>query len=372
MHPELDQQSEEPKPKAFEVDNRRPEHTDSPPIVPEQPHVPVSQPAIQPDLPPAVAQSAVPQKEAVNATLIILQWLTYAFWGWTVLALSVLTYTVLAFFMIGNADIGGFTPYGIAAVMVLLPISLVCDLFYSRREPAKKVGAGVWLMVLHAVLFALFGIGSLIFAVFEIVQLLTSSTDSTAIQVGLYSALIIAVYYALTFFRTLNPSKFGWVKRVYKMIMLISVGIIVLLGLVGPVAKERTLRDDKLIESNLGSVERAISSYSFANKKLPADLGVLNLKDDAKKLVDRKLVVYKPQTGVKTVNAYDGITYKELTSPLTYRYELCATYKYASNDYTYRDYPSYKIEDEYTSNVDTFDHPAGEICYKLETTGYDY
>ncbi len=338
---------------------------------PEQPHVPVPQPAIQPDLPP------VPQKEAANATLIILQWLTYAFWGWLVLALSFLTATVLESF-IGNADTGGFTPYGIAAVTVLLPISLVCDSFYSKREPAKKVGAETWLMVLHAVLFALFGIGSLIFAVFAGVQLLTSSTDSTATQVSLYSALIISVYYGLTFFRTLNPSKFGWVKRVYKMIMLISVGIIVLLGLVGPVAKERSLRDDKFIESNLGSVEQAISSYASANSKLPADLGVLDLKGDAKKLVDRKLVTYKPQAGVTTEDdynaesdGYNGTTDdNKLSSLIKYRYELCVTYKHESNNYG--DYTSYQNKDKYTSYVSTYDHPAGETCYKLETTDYDY
>lgn len=72
------------------------------------------QPAYQQPLAPPTA--ILPSN---NIGIMVLQWLTYAFWGWTVLALSILTTTIVAS-LIDKAETGGFTPYGIASVLVFI------------------------------------------------------------------------------------------------------------------------------------------------------------------------------------------------------------------------------------------------------------
>ena len=320
------------------------------------------------------SQQPAPAAHApVNAGLVVLQWLTYAFWGWTVLALSVLTSLVVANF-IADADIGSGAAYGIAAVIVLLPISYICDYFYSKKEPQHKTGAETIVMVIHAVLFALFGIGSLVVSVFSVVSLLTSSTDSKTTTVSLICGLIIAVYYGITFLRTLNPVMFSRITRYYKLFMLITIGIIALLGIIGPVAKERTLRDDRLIVNELSNVNESIRTYTSNKSKLPASLSDLQLEGDAKKLVDNKLVTYKPGSVIKTDTSTDDYSLPSSNSYTTevYGYELCVTYKEKSGS-SYADYGDSKAntdDDGYLTYLSIYQHPAGNVCYKLKSNAY--
>lgn len=328
--------------------------------------------------------AAAPIKEPTNPGLIILQWLTYAFWGWTVLALSFLTTSVVANF-ISDADGGGSASYGIAAVLVLLPLSFILDSFYAKKEPAKKTGAEVWVMVIHAVIFALFGIGALIAAVISVVVLFTSSGGSEGAKISLISALIIAVFYALTFLRTLNPAALRFIQAKYKWAMLLTVGIIALLGLVGPVAKDRATRDDRLIAAEVPNLTSSISDYARTNKKLPADLKTLDLQDDAKQLVDRGLVEYKPEANTPPPSSTrsNGTTARGLStstynfnssadSSQTFRYQLCVDYKekQGSNSSYGSSSDSDADDDGYRTYLYVYDHPAGNVCYKMKTTNY--
>ncbi|HEX8226657.1 MAG TPA: hypothetical protein VF572_02200 [Candidatus Saccharimonadales bacterium] len=329
-------------------------------------------------------------REPVNAGLIVLQWLTYAFWGWTVLSLSVLTTMVISHF-IADGDTGGFMPYGIAAILVLLPLSYVCDRFYSRQEPAKKVGAEVWVMVVHAVVFALLGIGALITSVISAVLLVTGTTSSDAAKVALFSGLIIFVYYLLTFLRTLNPIRFRPYVWKYPMIMLVSVGVIALVGIAGPLARERSTRDDRLISSEINTVTDAISNYTTRNNALPSSLEALDLKDDARKLVDGGLLEYTPGSEVTPsdlplydveqgpATSHPGASIKQpdfadrsqIESGTTYRYQLCATFAKESKDYSKYSSGGDAPDDEgYLTYVSAYDHPAGRHCYKIKTNTY--
>lgn len=326
---------------------------------------------LQPTQPPVAAPHA-----PVNAGLVVLQWLTYAFWGWTVLALSFLTSLVVANF-IASADIGSGAAYGIAAVIVLLPISYICDHFYSKREPQHKTGAETIVMVIHAVLFALFGIGSLVVSVFSVVSLLTTSTDSKATTVSLICGLIIAVYYGITFLRTLNPAGLSRITRHYKLFMLVTISIIAVLGIVGPVAKERSLRDDRLIVNELPNVNNAIKAYHSKNSKLPASLDDLDVDGDSKRLIDNNLATYKPGSAIKSTynDNYPSSSYSSSSSiggsvAADYSYELCVNYKEKSSD-LYGSSSSKDTDAEgYTTYLSTYDHPAGKVCYKLRTSDY--
>jgi len=335
------------------------------PINPAQPSTPPA--------PPAPPTAPTPTTPPASAGIIILQWLTYAFWGWTVLALSALTAAVLSN-MIADADTGGFTPYAIAAVLVLLPIALVCDHLYSKHEPEKKMGGAMIVMVIHAVIFGLLGVGSLIWSAFNIVALMTSSTDHPGLQVSLYSSLIVTVYFAVTFVRTLSPVRFKWIRRAFQIFMLTSITIIAILGIVGPVASANKTKDDKLIQNNIYSVTTAISSYSRTNKKLPESLNDLSLNGDSKKLVEKNLLRYTPNTyqaptplnstknTTTTKPTTTSTTYSSLSTTSTYYYTLCATFKQKSSGYSDNDNYSYG-QDEYSTTVSVYRHPAGEVCY---------
>jgi len=316
---------------------------------------------------------------AVNSPgLIVLQWLTYAFWGWTVLTMCTLTVSVLANFITG-AETGGFTPYAIAAVLVLLPISIACDVFYSKQEPQKKAGAASIVMVIHAVLFAIFCIGAVIAIVFSLVSMLTSSSDPSGKQVFLYSAMIITVLYAAVFLRTINPHRLTMIRRFFIIFMTVVVGIIAVLGVVGPVAHERATRNDKLITSNLNSLKSQIDSYADKSNKLPDSLNDLELTGDTKALVEKDLVEYTPNTqqpATSYTRPYTSSKTKtETYSRTTYYYQLCVNYakKFKTrygNSYARSDSDD---GDGYLSYLNvSSNHDAGEKCYKVKATDNNY
>jgi uncharacterized membrane protein YqjE len=327
----------------------------------QQPEEPVSPVASTPtpDLATTPATPVVPvadtSQHSTSPGLLILQWLTYAFWGWTILALSVLTTTVYSS-LINKEDVGGFVPYGVAAVLVLLPISFICDSFLVGKESEKKRGPEIIIMVIHAVIFALFGIGSLIVATIALVILFTSSGESRGALVSLASALTVAVFYLLTFVRTLRPKILWNFATWFRFIMAATTAIIVILAFVGPVAQERATKTDRLIEDNMYQVNTAIQNYVNDNKELPDNLGQLTLSGEGpKKLVDDNIVTYKPE-GVYT----DNSTYSDNSS---FKYQLCVNYTQKDGGYD----SSNRYDGEYSSYVDTSGHPAGNVCYKLYT-----
>lgn len=306
----------------------------------------------------------------VSAGTIVLQWLTYAFWGWTILALSSLIVSVLLFF-VSRQDVSGFAPFGIATVLVLLPLAAVCDFYYSKQEPVKKTGASAVVMVIHAVIFALCAIGSIILAVFTAVQMFVSSETNANSQVALFSALIIAVLYGAAFARTLNPPNLQAITKRFTLFMVGVIGVIIILTIVGPVFKERATRDDRLLEASISPVSSAISDYARSNNKLPSSLNEVELRDKADEAVKKGLIEYKPNTQSASTEL-DNLRSSRLStlSRTTYYYQLCVKYKAESASYSNRSsLSSLNRSEEYTTYPSTYSHPAGNVCYKLRT-GY--
>ena len=325
------------------------------------------------------AGDSAPQKTSGSDGLIVLEWLTYAFWGWTVFALSILTGLIVQSYVGKGGYIGGnnFTLYSLASVLVLLPVSFVCETLYVKRESSNKAGGSLAIMAIHAVLFALFGIGSVIAAAWSIVQMLTSSSSNNGATVALITSLIIAVYYAATFLRTLNFKAIPWLVKYYRFFMLITIGIMTILGIVGPMAKERAVRNDKLIESGLSSVSTAINKYASNKNQLPNNLSDLTLSGDAQKLVNDKLVEYKKESNTTSKDSSNNSLSSKYSSyssysVLTLRYQLCVTYKEKSSSPAYIEDigNTYDTSDGYSSYLSTYGHKAGNVCYKLKTSYY--
>lgn len=339
----------------------------------ELPPLPVPPQGVPPQgdpYPPALVPTPEPSQASNpenSPGTIILQWLTYAFWGWTTLSLGVLLVTVLAY-MLNRIQTGEFTPYGIAAVLVLLPISVVCDLFYSKNEPEKKTGAAAIVMVIHAVIFALFAIGSLIWFVFALVSLTTSRTDTAPTMVQLVSTIIIAILYAATLLRTIKPTRLQWIPKAYTLFMLLVSAIVIILALVGPVAGAQLTKNDRLISENIGTITTSIREYAKTNNKLPEELSQLTVNNaNAKKLISDNLIAYTPNTKAPTVPA--GSSKLNKYTVTRFYYTMCVDYKKSAAERTGSDrvYGT-DLQEEYDTSPNVYNYPAGKVCYKIVTS----
>jgi competence protein ComGC len=274
------------------------------------------------------------------------------------MALLFISSMVMSFY-ITNTDISSTLPYSMAAVLVLLPISLICEFLYRKREPTKKVGASSVIMIIHAVLFALFGVGALVVIVLNAVKLFISGStlENTSAQVFMYVAGIMFVVFAVLFFRTVIPANLLKFRLVISLFMVaVSISLIAVAA-IGPVNREIQTKNDKLIEDNLSYVVSAVEQYYVENNKLPDSLSNITLRGDAAKLQSEKLVSYINETSSGPTK-YSGL-----------KYQLCVNYVKADeeiNPYMQYDYPK-NSSDGYSSYANTYGHAAGKVCYKLTT-----
>ena len=292
---------------------------------------------------------------------LLVQWLMYAFYGWTILALNYLIGSDIFHYLGGNSSssLDGAAIYAVTASLVLLAIAVTANLVYAKREPQQKSGAASAIMIIHALIFAILGILSLIAAVFILVAfLMNSSGDGKAAFSGIATALFSFLLYAMAFVRTINPLKFKWVNKAYLYSMLGLTGIFVVLSIFGPVAASFKGKNDVLIENNIYSIYDAINQKTSTDGTLPTSLGSVMLSGDPKLLVDRNLVTYIPNS-LTTSNQYE------------FYYELCATYALASPGFkssNARPQDPTRIEN-YSSSPDFYSHPSGKYCYLTYTAG---
>jgi len=289
---------------------------------------------------------------------IVLQWLTYAFWGWTVLAMSFLTAAVIAYF-INDTNSADAIVYGIAGIAVLMPISIICDYFYKKHEPVKKTGSASIVMVIHAVIFALFGVGAIIAAVFSVVALMLATGDTKSYYTTIFSSIIIAVLYAAVLLRTLNPRKMPWVRRFFPISMVIVIGVIGIIGILGPFMGQKSIKNDQMKEAAISNVSGDIETYVSENKQLPDNLDTIknNANDDAKVLLENGSITYKKSSNLT------GQSLASLANS-NYYYQLCAKFDKASKDSTNKK-NSYS-----SSDLDNAYHDKGDYCYQIKVTNY--
>jgi hypothetical protein len=308
----------------------------------------------------SIATEPVANKPAANTPgVIILQWLSYAFWGWLILAIIWLLGVILADAILGTSDTG-MIPYAIAAGIVLLPIAFLTDFFYRKHEPTKKTGVAMVIMVIHAVLFALLAIAALIVMVFNSLNALIETSNSIDEQlVTIFTAIGATILYTAAFIRTLNPFKSKKPVFAYSVAMVATTSLLIVFAIVGPLVQTLATKDDRRIEQNLSSVNQSINSYIQSNEKLPASLNeVTYSNDEATLLVEDGLVRY---------GAEKSIASEYNKNRIEHRYQLCVTFKEKdASKYSSRDYSS--ANNDYSSYVSVYGHAKGEVCYKLSET----
>jgi len=339
---------------------------------------------------PLIPEEVPKAKETNTPGVFVLQWLTYAFWGWTILGVAYLV-SITASFMLQGGDfsrpIEEPVAYGVAAVLVLLPVALLCDIFYSRLEAEHKKGASSVIMVIHAVLFALLGIGTLIAIAFSLVNMLLSGYRIGP-QVVLITALFMFALYMLTLVRTVRPFIAKKFRLIFKIVMAVIVIGVCVWGVVGPVAAAARTKDDRAVNQALSTLSSSIGSYVSSKNALPKDLnevmatkeGYYDTQDwtSIKDVVNKGLITYTPNIkppkdngSINPIPLDSGSTgIKRPSSNKVYYYELCGTYKYEGNDEIYRSNPSFDAT-EYSTYIPSTNHTAGKNCYKLQTIDYN-
>lgn len=307
---------------------------------------------------PAHANSPVPAAKA-SAGVIALQWLSYAFWFWLIGSLTALISITLSTIIL-DISAGPTIPYFIAATIVLLPTAFLTDFFYRKHETPHKQGGPAVIMILHVVLFALFAIGTLIGAVFVGLNLLMDAPlEADGRHVSLWALFITAALFGATLFRVLNPTKSKAVTLWYSLSMVAVSIVFIVLAFIWPFGQSVAARDDKLLGSGLPTIVSSISDYVSNNDQLPDSLSDLTLGGDGKQIVDRNLVEYKNE-GLNT--QYSSLYSKQ------YNYQLCVNYvkKSSTSSYSY----DTSSGDSYKSYLNDYNHPAGNVCYKLYASNY--
>jgi hypothetical protein len=332
-----------------------------------------------------------------SPAILVLQWLSYAFWGWFGVSLSVLAGITFGYFIAGSDATfwGDSLAYPLAAVIVMLVISLVTDFFYARHEPVAKKGAASVIMLIHAVFYLLTVVGALIGIVFSIISMIitASPTDTTdGSKVFMLTAVVTAVVFGGISFRALFAGKKRGIRKAFWLLMSILALGFVVASIAGPAMKANSTKNDRLIEEALPTLASDIREYTQINDKLPASLSdVKNANSDVSTdqvqlMIDRNLVTYKPNTKPMKTEAVqsptEGVSLNQSTltpaptdpssTTKTFYYQLCVTYK-ESKSSKYSTYRSSYADDYTSTSVDTYQHSKGNVCYDVSASGkYSY
>lgn len=327
-----------------------------------------------------------PAMEHNKGGVIVLQWLTYAFWGWFAAAFTVLAGFVINGLLDGKSDVDVLAyVYPLSAVIVTYLFAIASDFFYHRYEPAVKTGAANVIMLIHAVLYILVAAGAAIGFVFSIISYALNTTASAGN--GSLTAVLIATVALVVFgavaIRVVLGGKKSMVRKTVWIAMSLLTIVVIAAAVVGPIAKSITLKNDRLIEQNLSSVPSLINDYVDANKKLPANLKDVKVtsynSEEVQRLIDSGLVEYKP--GVVQENSSKSSSTKDTTDTTgmiknyskELPYQLCVTYQAEKNVDSYnRNYDSPYAGSKGVSYITATSHPKGNVCYDLVANYYDY
>lgn len=326
--------------------------------------------------------------QPTSPVTIILQWLTYAFWGWTVVAAAYLAAVIASHTLDSIWVTDSIEPiaYGIAATLIMLPFSVICDWLYSKREDQTKHGIASVVLIIHVVLYALVAIGALIATAFSIVGLLLSTSDTTGSVVAIVVSATLVLLFIELIIRMVRPFLFKKSRFVFRLFMTAVILAGLVWGIVGPVRQAIVTKEDRAVRDSLTNLSYAINQYVSANGELPAStdqitedgtflnayyLGVS--PDTLKSLIDRDLVTYTPNTKAFSEEDSSDATIDLKAATRTYYYELCGVFTHSlkqrswyTTSYSGLDADS----DGYKMYIEEGPIEVGTKCYKLSASYY--
>ncbi len=311
--------------------------------------------------------------------IAIVEWLSYAFWGWVILFTTILIGIATDYAFNGYSSVYSPVSYVIAAALVLLPFAVIADVLFSRHERNRKVSAGAVIMVIHAVLFTLLAVAALATTVFSLVNLSLSinPADTTGAIVTAITAFSAVVLYGLLSIRTIRPMVTTRFRRSIRIVLGLIVAAVVIWGIAGPAAQTFIRKDDDRAKLAAQSLDSFIGFYVSRYNVLPIDVDQAIEADTSKSLgeseprlvrsaVDDGLVRYVPNTKPSTNKPVEGSSDTENS----FYYQLCVTFKY--DDEHRDDYGSFVSADSdgYAVGLSSLSTKAGETCYDQKAVFY--
>lgn len=320
------------------------------------------------------------QVAAWSPGLVVLQWLSYAFWGLAVFALAYVVYTTTLYYIDTTNDV---TPeavvYGVAALFILSPLAIVADIFHSRRESANKHAVSAVVMVIHAVLAALIALVSLVVLVFTSVSLLLTTATDTATVPKIITASVLFVLFAVLLVRIARPTLLTKLRWIVRLTIAAIITIVIGFAIAGPVVYTLQTREDRDIRDSLNTVNMYITQSVSDTTGLPATIDLtnkpvtygpydVNANNTAKRLVAEGKITYQANTKPSTVATDQAPT------STTYYYRLCATFSHSLRDSIPAVSYPYPVASSaaYQDSIDLSHIVAGTKCFNLKTTLYHY
>ena len=311
-----------------------------------------------------------------SPSVAIFQWLSYAFWGWTAIATAALVGICTNFALNGYTSNYEAVAYVVAAAFVLLPIAVVCDVLFSRRERDEKDRVGMVIMVIHAVLFALIAVAALASLVFSLVSIVLSDTsDISGPLVSIATSAVLAGFFGKLTFRIMRPMTKTrmrlWLRSFFVLVVLAAM----VWGIAGPVTQTLVRKDDARAQRAAEASQLLVNEYLNQNGQLPATLQEAsdlagsylgNTDGEAvSSAVEDSLLSYTPNVRPAETKSVSGATEPEAT----FFYELCVTFKY--DDDNRGQYASYLFRPSaYSDGIPGTSPVAGETCYEMQAVSY--
>ncbi len=301
-----------------------------------------------------------------SAISIVLQWLVYVFWFWTLADLATVLSGVLIHILIEEARNSTWIIYAAAPLIVLLPLAIVTDHYYKKAEPKAKHGFAAVVMVVNAVIAALGAVGSVIGIVYALLDLLLSTRDDmTGNAIAAIVCTITALLSSLFFVRVLYIDKLRLIRSKFNIIVSAVTVIAVLLTLIYPLANELKRKTDRIIEDNYSDILSDIRSYTNDNSKLPESLDKVTFEAGAKRAIDTGKITYNAISQPLVTNRLPSLNPGARYQEGELKYELCVDWAYERDSGYDDDYLASKGYYAYEG------HKAGKQCYEESTYYYN-
>lgn len=318
-------------------------------------------------------------KKTINTpALVVMQWLSYAFWAGLIIAIAYLTSMVIGFYTnTGAGQYPELVAYGVVAVAILLPLSILTDKLYGRHEDTHKSVATSVVLVVHSVLFALTAIGGLITTAFLSVNLLISATPSATAAADISTAAVVFVLFGGLLLRVTRPTLHRFLRTGFRIDLTIISLVAVGFAIAGPVGYAVTTKSDRQIRDSLFFISNTLNTYVSQDNPLPDNLET-GLSDEQTRLyVDNNvyttaLRLYSERTIQYTPNTQPATTENDEYSgkKVTYFYELCATFTRALREDVSFGYPVIADAAGYSDYIPLDAVQPGRNCYKLKAIAY--
>jgi hypothetical protein len=304
----------------------------------------------------AASTKKVTPKYEARSSDVALEWICFGLWEWALVALSILLSATLSYYFVDSSADYVFIIYVLAAVICLLPMAMIVESMYRKKEPEQKHGFAGVVMVLNAVVVFLATIAAFITAVMSVLSVFVNAHSSSGTYITIISSIVVTALGMMLFVRIVNPPRLSKITRLFPIIvLLISLGAVAA-AVSGPFKAQIENRDDRFIEDNLGTLNSAVVRHVYGARELPASLNDVSYdtgyEEGAKALAEQGLVNYRPDTKTaKTEGAYT-----------TYYYRLCVTFKESKGEFGKQTRELYMISSS---------HGSGRQCYDQEAEYFD-